>query len=82
MMSTMKFSKMGVTVGMYWGVSLLFLAYVSLAFGVGAPIVVMLGSLYHGYAVSLVGGLIGFVLGFVHGYFVGVLGNFAMKYVK
>ncbi len=72
-------SKMGVTIGAIWGVNLLLMALMSMFFGVGEPIIVQLGSLYIGYAASIVGGLTGMVLGFIHGYVLGIFGNYAIN---
>jgi hypothetical protein len=81
---TMKFtmSRLGVDIGVIWGVNLLLLAYASMLFGIGGPVVAGLATLYMGYAATFVGGLIGFVLGFVHGYILGVVSNFVMKFMK
>ena len=55
-------SKMGVTIGVVWGVNLLLLALMFMLFGIGAPFIALLSGFYVGYAGTLIGGLIGFVL--------------------
>lgn len=63
----------GIRIGLIFGVTLLTLSYLSLFFGIGTPIVVLLGSLYAGYAATFMGGILGLIWGFVHGFVVGAL---------
>lgn len=72
---------LGLKLGLIFGVTLLSLAYLSMGLGLGAPIIVLLASLYHGYAATFVGGIVGFIWGFIHGYIVGVLVTFVKKVV-
>jgi len=74
-------SNLAVSLGVVFGLSMLVFAYMSMFFGVGAPIVALMASLYHGYAVSYMGGLIGFMWGFVHGYVVGVVYGVVSNFV-
>lgn len=64
---------MGIRLGLLFGITLLTLSWASLFFGMGTPIVVLLSTLYSGYAPTLMGGIIGLILGFVHGFIVGAL---------
>lgn len=68
-------SSFGMKIGMFMGLSMLVIAYTALFFGHGVPIVDLMASLYLGYAVSLMGGVIGFVWGFVHGYILGLISD-------
>ena len=64
---------LGITLGMIFGLYMMGCAYLSYFMSIGTPVVLMLGSLYVGYAATIVGGLIGFLWGFVHGYIFGAL---------
>lgn len=75
-------SKMGVTIGVVWGVNLLLLALMFMLFGIGAPFIALLSGFYVGYAGTLIGGLIGFVLGFIHGYILGVVSDYIIPIVS
>lgn len=74
-------SKMGLTIGTYWGVSLFVLSLMGMFLHVGGDVIALFATLYVGYAATFVGALIGFVLGFIHGYVVGFIGSYLMKFV-
>ncbi len=73
---------LGVAIGVTKGLSLMLLAWVSLVWGVGAPLVVHLAAFLHGYASTWVGGLIGggwgLVCGFIFGIVVGWIYNLCL----
>lgn len=64
---------LGIKLGAIFGLTLLSLAVLAMAFGVGEPIIALLASLYKGYAATFMGAIIGLILGFIHGYVVGAL---------
>lgn len=72
-MSNKEMHSLGVKLGVIFAAILLSLALLSMIFGVGEPIIVLLASLYKGYAATFAGALMGLILGFVHGYVVGAL---------
>lgn len=51
----------GVKLGGIFGVSLLSLALLSMLLGVGEPVIVLLATLYKGYAATFMGALIGLI---------------------
>jgi hypothetical protein len=67
--------------GMVFGLILLVLVLLSMIFGVGTPIVELLGSLFHGYTSTLAGGIIGFLWGLVAGYVVSILMDIADGFI-
>lgn len=73
---------LGVAFGLANGFCLLVLAWAAMWFGYGVPLVEMIGSFYHGYAATYMGGLFGalwgFIDGFIFGAIVGVIYNFCM----
>lgn len=71
-----------IKLGAIFGVTLLSLALLSLALGIGAPVVALLASFYKGYAATFLGAIMGLIFGFIHGYVVGVLAALLMKYIK
>jgi len=74
-------SKLGLTMGIIWGVNLLLLSLFVMFFGYGGAIIALLASLYSGYSATLVGGILGLVLGFLHGYILGVISDIVLKFV-
>ena len=74
-------SKLGLNIGVIWGVNLLLLALMGLIFGVGAPVITLLGGLYVGYNATVLGGIIGLILGFIHGYVLGIVSDFFMSFM-
>lgn len=64
---------LGLSLGIVLGLTMLVLALLSMFLGVGTPIVELMGSLYIGFAPSILGGLIGLFFGFIHGYITGAL---------
>lgn len=73
---------LGTRIGAIFGVTLLTIALLSMALGVGEPVIVLLASLYKGYAATLLGAIMGFIWGFIHGYVVGALVIFLKKLAK
>lgn len=72
---------LGVKLGTIFAVSLLTLALASMALGVGDPIIVLLASLYKGYAATFLGAIMGLIWGFIHGYVVGAIVVFIKKFL-
>lgn len=72
---------LGSKLGIIFGVTLFTLAIASMGLGVGEPIVLLLASLYKGYAATFLGALMGLIWGFIHGYVVGAIVVFVRKYV-
>lgn len=72
----------GVKLGAIFGVTLLTLALLSIALGIGSPIIALLASFYKGYAATFLGAIMGLISGFIHGYVVGVIAVLLMKYIK
>lgn len=73
---------LGVKLGSIFAITLLTLVIASMTLGVGDPIIVLLATLYKGYAATFVGALMGLIWGFIHGYVVGALLVFVKKYIK
>lgn len=63
----------GAKLGIIFGVTAFTLAIAAMALGVGEPIVLLLASLYKGYAATFLGAIMGLIWGFIHGYVVGAL---------
>lgn len=71
----------GIKLGLIFGLTMLSLAFLSMGLGLGEPIVVLLASLYKGYAATLVGAIIGLFWGFIHGYVVGAVLVMVNKFI-
>ncbi len=72
---------LGIKLGAIFGITLLSLAVLAMALGIGEPIIALLASLYKGYAATFLGAIMGLILGFIHGYFVGALVVIFKKYL-
>jgi len=72
---------LGVKLGIIFGVTLLSLVLLNMTLGLGEPIIVLLASLYKGYAVTFAGAIMGLILGFIHGYIVGALVVFLKGFI-
>ena len=59
---------LGLAGGFMWGIGILICTWVSLGTGWAAEFLGTWGSLYPGYSITFVGGLIGLVYGFVDGF--------------
>lgn len=70
----------GLAVGVFKGLWLLGLALSAMYFGMGAAMVEHVGSFYHGYDASFMGGIYGAVYGLVGGFISGYI--FAWLYNK
>ena len=55
------------TVGLFWGFGLLFITWWIILFDGASGAVTLIGKVYRGYSISLVGSLIGFVWAFIDG---------------
>ncbi len=55
------------TVGLFWGFGLLFITWWIILFDGASGDVTLIGKVYRGFNISLVGSLIGFVWGFIDG---------------
>ena len=62
---TLNAKNLGLAGGIVWGAGLFALTLLSMATGYGLEFLTLLGTVYHGYKISIVGGLIGAVYGFV-----------------
>jgi hypothetical protein len=65
-MKTKEIKALAVAVGILWGVSLMFLAWISNT-GYGIDFVEVLSSIYVGYKPTLIGGIAGFFWGLIDG---------------
>ncbi len=65
--------KFGFALGLWWGLSLMLVSWLSMRHGYGAEFIVTIKSLYHGYCATWLGGLMGFIWGFVDFFFFGLL---------
>lgn len=72
---------LGIKLGVIFAITLLTLALASMALGVGDPIIVLLASLYKGYAATFMGAIMGLIWGFIHGYVVGVITVFVKRFL-
>ena len=73
---------LSVTLGVVWGFSLLFLAYLAMWLHVGEPVVDLLGTLYVGYKMSYMGGLLGFAWGFADGFILGLMISLVYNFLR
>ena len=80
-MSKHDMHNLGAKLGLIFGVALFTLAIASMGLGLGEPIVLLLATLYKGYAATLMGAFIGLIWGFIHGYVVGAIVVFVKKYL-
>lgn len=81
MSSKTEMHNLGVKLGIIFGVTLLSLVLLSMTLGVGEPVIVLLASLYKGYAATFAGAIMGLIWGFIHGYVVGALIVFLKKLI-
>ena len=65
--------KLGLALGLLWGISLLCLAWIGSCCPYGHAFVQLFGSVYIGYTPTLMGGLIGLVWGFIDFFIFGCL---------
>lgn len=63
----------GFAMGLFWGLTILFLTWWLLIWGSPGEIVSKLASFFIGYSFSWGGGVIGFIWGFVYGFVGGVI---------
>lgn len=64
---------LGLSLGLTWGVSLFIMGLLALYASYGEGFVVSIGSLYYGYAPTLLGSVIGAAIGFVDAFICGVI---------
>lgn len=81
MIGTKEIHTLGAKLGFYFAAILLSLVLASVTLGVGEPIIVLLASLYKGYAATFMGALMGIIWGFIHGYVVGALVVLGKKFL-
>jgi hypothetical protein len=65
--------KFGFALGLWWGIGLLIVSWISLRTGYGIGLIQGLSSVYLGYTATFVGGIIGFVWGFIDFFIFGLL---------
>ena len=65
--------KLGLTFGVLWGASLFLLALICIPTEWGIDFIEVLGSVYIGYDLTILGSIIGGIWGFVDGFITGYL---------
>ena len=63
---------MALSLGITWGVGLMLLGWIAAA-GWGLKLVEVFSSLYHGYAPTLIGGIVGGIWGFADAFLAGLV---------
>lgn len=81
MIGTKEMHSFGTKLGVIFAATLLSLVLASVTLGVGDPIIVLLASLYKGYAATFLGALMGIIWGFIHGYVVGAIIVLAKRFL-
>lgn len=81
MIKTKEMHDLGVKLGSIFAAALLSLILASVLFGLGDPIIVLLASLYKGYAATFLGAVMGMIWGFIHGYVVGAIIVLAKRFL-
>ncbi|MES2217193.1 MAG: hypothetical protein V4501_02150 [Pseudomonadota bacterium] len=71
--SKLSICSLGFAVGLTNGIGMMLLAYMAMMNWVGDSIITMVSSVYHGYAPTVVGGLLGLGWGFLDGFVFGML---------
>jgi len=64
---------LAMALGLVWGLGMFATAWLSIWFGLGGPIIKVLGSVYVGFEPSFVGSLWGLLWGFIDGFVGGAL---------
>lgn len=64
---------LGIAIGVTKGLILMLFAWAGWMWGVGTPMIEHIGNLFHGYAPTLLGGIIGGGWGLIGGFVVGLL---------
>ena len=72
-MNKLNVKALGLTLGIVWGGGMLLLGLMTLFFNWGTAVVTLIGTVYIGYSVTLVGILVGTIWGFCDGAICGVL---------
>jgi hypothetical protein len=68
--------RFGFAVGVANGLSMMCLAWMAMCWGLGAPMISLVASVYHGYGATLIGGLYGAGWGFLDGFVFGIVAAF------
>ena len=71
--SKISICSLGFAVGLTNGIGMMVLAYMAMMHWVGDSIIVLVSSLYHGYAPTVIGGLFGLGWGFLDGFLFGMI---------
>ncbi|MCD6040158.1 MAG: hypothetical protein K0S27_1558 [Gammaproteobacteria bacterium] len=71
---------LGVALGMAKGLFLMLLAWAGWMWGFGMPMIEHIGSFYHGYAPTLMGGFIGGGWGVLGGFILGIVIGFVYNF--
>ena len=71
-MNSLKMKSLAFSLGISWGIGMLFLGWVAI-FDWGVDLVDVMSSLYIGYSATFLGGIIGGLWGFVDGAIFGIL---------
>jgi hypothetical protein len=69
----LKAPALAISLGVVSGVSLMFVAWAVLWWGVGTPLIQQWSGFYPGFDATIKGGLIGLAWGFLHGFVVGLV---------
>lgn len=64
---------LGVAFGILKGICLMLIAWISLYWGYGTPMIEHVAQVYHGYSPTIMGGLIGGAYGLIGGFIFGVI---------
>lgn len=81
MIGTKEIHSLGTKLGGYFAAILLSLVLASVTLGAGEPIILLLASLYKGYAATFMGAIMGVIWGFIHGYVVGAIIVLAKRFL-
>lgn len=64
---------LGLALGIFWSMTMLLTTFLSLYTGYGREMLEVMVSLYPGYSITPVGGLIGLIYGFIDGFIMGFI---------
>lgn len=64
---------LGLSLGILWGVTVLLLGLMAVAFAYGEVFVASAGAVYIGYGISILGSILGGIISFIHAFICGVI---------
>jgi hypothetical protein len=67
---------LGFALGVANGLGMMCMAWLAMCWGFGMPMITLVGSVYHGYGATLIGGLYGAGWGFLDGFVFGIITAF------